>query len=266
MSRLYTAEQYARHLFRSRRWDHFHSPYLFALFTFCCREQSQEGSFAQIEGYRQKLLRDRERIHRTDPGAGSVYPGKNATARIRDIARQALSRPFQARFMARLVQMTRAGHVLELGTSLGITAAYLQMASDACRLTTVEGDPAIGRRAQKTFDDLGLPHIRLVMASFDDYIRQEAGNNTPIDILFIDGHHRSEAVLRYYHGLKDRLTAEAIVIIDDLYWSPDMQDGWRQLIGLPEITQSVDCFHFGLLFFKKEFLQKENHIIRLPMR
>ena len=44
-----------------------------------------------------------------------------------------------------------------------------------------------------------------------------------------------------------------------------MSDEWKKITALPEVTQSVDCFHFGLLFFKKDFLNRENHCIRLPL-
>ena len=82
----------------------------------------------------------------------------------------------------------------------------------------------------------------------------------------MDGNHRSTPLLTYYDQLKNRLHEHTILMVDDIYWSADMQLGWQKLINKKEVTQSVDCFHFGLLFFNKEFLAKENHIIRLPWK
>jgi hypothetical protein len=45
-----------------------------------------------------------------------------------------------------------------------------------------------------------------------------------------------------------------------------MTRGWHELINYPEVTQSVDCFHFGLIFFRNDFIGQENHKIRLPIK
>jgi hypothetical protein len=88
----------------------------------------------------------------------------------------------------------------------------------------------------------------------------------PLDLIFLDGNHRSEALLQYYRSLRPYIHEHTILVIDDIHWSKDMHDGWSQLTGLPEITQSVDCYHFGLLFFRTDFINKENHLIRLPLK
>lgn len=31
-----------------------------------------------------------------------------------------------------------------------------------------------------------------------------------------------------------------------------MQQAWQQVKQLPQVTVSIDLFHFGLLFFRKE--------------
>jgi predicted O-methyltransferase YrrM len=101
---------------------------------------------------------------------------------------------------------------------------------------------------------------------FDFFLENEKTLPDSIDLLFLDGHHQSTALLRYYAVLKKRFSQKTIVVVDDIYWSKDMQDGWKKLMDMPEVTQSVDCFQFGLLFFRNEFLEKEHHCIRLPLK
>ena len=55
-------------------------------------------------------------------------------------------------------------------------------------------------------------------------------------------------------------------IVDDIYWSADMTEGWNALIERPGVTQSVDAFRFGLLFFDTSFREREHHCMRLPLR
>lgn len=264
MSRTYTASQYLTHYCRSKRWDSFHSPFLFNLFSHCCDERISHPSFKNIEWIRRDLIQSEEVIERHDFGAGTCYHQTINNVSISRIARHSLSQPFQCRFLYRLVVFLESKEIVELGTSLGISTAYLAMANSNSIVNTVEGDPEIGIIACKVFDQLSLDNIHLHSASFDEFIAYGLSVVTRIDLLFLDGHHTSEALWKYYHAMKPFMYDQTIIIVDDLYWSADMTEGWKKLIALPEVTQSVDCFHFGVLFFKQDFLNRENHRIRLP--
>lgn len=266
MSRTYTATQYLFHLFRSKRWDSFHSPYLFHLFSYCGDERISNPLFETIERKRKDLIQSKDVIIRQDFGAGTAYDQAKNTKAISGIARHALSLPFQCRFLYRLADLTDSRVIVELGTSLGISSAYLGIANSTSRIDTVEGDPSVAQIARKVFDTLRLDNIHLHTTSFDTFIANGMPGDKRIDLLFLDGHHTSAALWKYYHGLKPYLSDQTIIIVDDLYWSADMTDGWNKLTALPEVTQSVDCFHFGLLFFKQDFRNHENHCIRLPWR
>ena len=265
MSRLYTASQLITHRIASRRWDAFHSPFLFRLFTHCCSRTGDSPFFEKIESRRKMLLQSQVEIERMDFGAGSMGKQGSGRQKIRTIARKALSAPFECRFLARLAGYLRASHILEFGTSLGISASYLQAGAPEAAIVTIEGDPAVTAMAAETFHSLGLNEIQLVNSTFDQYLLSHPSVSTPIDILFLDGHHISSALIEYFIKLKPRFTSETVVVVDDIYWSKDMHEGWLHLIREPEVTQSVDCFYFGLLFFKSEFFQKEHHLTHLPV-
>ena len=251
---------------KGKRWDSFHSPYLFRLMSFMANDQGRFEKFAAIEALRQKWLKNSTRIARHDKGTGSMYSGKPKTESISAIAKHALSLPFQCRCMARLVHLEKPSAIIELGSSLGISAAYLQSGNPSSAITTVEGDPEIAKLAGTTFTELGMTGIQLVNSTFEEFLDSPEINDRQIDLLFLDGNHHSKALLYYYEKLKTNFSANTIVLVDDIYWSRDMHQGWRKLIDLPEVTQSVDCFRFGMLFFRKEFLEKENHRIRLPKK
>jgi predicted O-methyltransferase YrrM len=262
----FTFLAFLRNRWKGKRWDSFHSPYLFRLFSFIRNDKIRLDKFKAIEQQRKNWLNDISSINRTDFGMGSIHAGKMSTESISKIASRALSRPFQCRCLARLVHQEKPGFILELGTSLGISTAYLQTGCSSANVTTVEGDPEISKLAKITFEKLGLNTIQLVTARFDDFLKNEITNTTKIDLLFLDGHHQSAALLRYYDALKNRFTPGTIVIVDDIYWSKDMNKGWKKLIAMPEVTQSADCFQFGVLFFRNEFLAKEHHTLRVPLR
>lgn len=251
---------------KGKRWDAFHSPYLFRLFSYMGNDAVRLEKMKAIELMRKAWQQNHESIQRTDLGMGSVHHSRSSQVPINKIARHSLSRPFQCRSMARLVHHEKPATLLELGTSLGISTAYLQEGCCKTKITTVEGDPNISRLAKITFEKLGLDQIELVTSGFDQYLAKEKTNSASIDLLFLDGNHESNALLAYYDLLKKRFTSQTIVIIDDIYWSKDMYNGWTKLIAMPEVTQSVDCFQFGVLFFRNEFLNKEHHILRIPFK
>lgn len=266
MSRTYTATQYLSHFFRSKRWDSFHSPFLFSLFTYCFDDRISHPLFENIEQKRRDLRQSGDFIKRHDFGAGTSYQQLDKRDSISQIARHALSLPFQCRFLYRLVFFSKSTQIVELGTSLGISAAYLAIGNPTSRVDTVEGNPEVANLAREVFDQLRLDNIYLHNMSFDTFIANRLPEDRPIDLLFLDGHHTSAALWKYYHALRPCMSDQTIIIVDDIYWSADMTDAWNKLTALPEVMQSVDCFHFGLLFFKKDFLNRENHCIRLPLR
>ncbi len=265
MSRTYTATRYLTHFLRSKRWDSFHSPFLFSLFSYCCDDRISTPLFKNIERKRKDLIQSKAVIERHDFGAGTSYQQLEHADSISRIARHALSLPFQCRFLYRLVVFTKSRQIVELGTSFGISSAYLAIGSPTSRVDTVEGDPNVANVARKIFEQLSLDNIHLHITSFDTFIANGLPENKKIDLLFLDGHHTSAALWKYYQALKPYLSDQTIIIVDDIYWSADMTDGWNKLTALPEVTQSVDCFHFGLLFFKHDFLNRENHRIRFPL-
>ena len=56
----------------------------------------------------------------------------------------------------RLANYYRARTIIELGSSLGISTAYLASADSSSRVITMEGSPAIASIAQETFQKLEL--------------------------------------------------------------------------------------------------------------
>jgi len=62
--------------------------------------------------------------------------------------------------------------------------------------------------------------------------------------------------------LKERATNNTILIFDDIYWSQEMTEAWREIYAQPEVTVSIDMYHWGLIFFRKE-QRKEHFNIRM---
>tara|TARA_B110000459_G_C16484714_1_gene435969 strand:- start:145 stop:819 length:675 start_codon:yes stop_codon:yes gene_type:complete len=220
-----------------------------------------EGHNPAIETLRKKLRADTTPIQRLDFGAGS----QSHSETVGDVARNSLKRPHHAVALGNLSRSIQAENILELGTSLGLTTAYL--ANQANTVTTCEGDPAIAALAKAQWDALGLTNITLHEGRFSDTLpllmeQWKKSNHPGFDLIFIDGHHIGSALLSYVDVLKPWLRPRGLLVCDDIHWSPDMENAWRELTQDPHWTNGADFYEWGLLTANPD-LSKEIRSIRL---
>jgi predicted O-methyltransferase YrrM len=221
MSLFTTGLNFFRHRFFARSWDRFHSPYLYTLFSYCCDDIKHFDYFDRIEKDRLDFMHSREKIKRTDPGAGSHYaftPAEN----ISRIARTSLSQPYECRFLYRLMKKINPEVVIELGTSLGISTSYLATGAPQSQVITVEGDPALALWAHQLFTRHNISNIRLCNSTFDNFIARDLPEIKKVDFVFLDGNHKASALLSYYESLRPYFNTHTILMVDDIYWSEDM--------------------------------------------
>jgi predicted O-methyltransferase YrrM len=83
-----------------------------------------------------------------------------------------------------------------------------------------------------------------------------------IDLAFIDGNHRYEPTIRYYRQLLPAVHEYTVLIFDDIHWSKEMEQAWKEIKGYPEVMLSIDLFFIGLVFFRKENKTKQHFTIR----
>jgi hypothetical protein len=54
----------------------------------------------------------------------------------------------------------------------------------------------------------------------------------------------------------------SILVFDDIHWSEEMEQAWNEISGHKAVTLSIDLFFIGIVFFRKEFAQKQQVSIR----
>src|SRR5690606_28895515 len=140
-----------------------------------------------IEQERRRLLADERTIRVTDLGAGSQY-GNQQEKKIADIASRALKSPKLAQLIYRLARDARPRTILELGTCLGVTTAYLACAAPDARVITIEGCPQTAAIAREGFTRAGLPQpgnsaaIESLTGNFDDVLPDVLGELDRLDL------------------------------------------------------------------------------------
>jgi predicted O-methyltransferase YrrM len=79
--------------------------------------------------------------------------------------------------------------------------------------------------------------------------------------VFIDGNHRTESTLNYFSELADLSEGNAVIIIDDIHSSDEMEETWRLIKKHEKVTLTVDIFRMGFVFFRKG-INRYNYVIK----
>lgn len=246
-----------------------HSPFVYKLVTECLYDKTRYEAYNTLKAYRKALAADRSLISVTDFGAGSrVF--KSPERAVRQIAKQAGVSQKRAKLLFRLAQYFQPQNILELGTSLGLGTIALYLGHRQAQLTTVEGCPNTLELAKTQFaNQLGntdFKTVQFVNDSFENALNPVFLN--PLleqpdswNLVYIDGHHSKAATLQYIEALLPYATNKTLWILDDIHLSPGMTEAWEHTKQLPEVTVTIDTFHWGLVFFRTEQV-KQHFVIR----
>ncbi|MCW3090428.1 MAG: Methyltransferase domain protein [Ferruginibacter sp.] len=238
-----------------------HSPFVFDFITHVLNDTKQYDCYASIEDQRKKLTADFSTIEVEDFGAGSSLIKTNQR-KVKDIANSSLKPAKYAQLLFRMVQYYQPINILELGTSLGITSAYLSVGSKDARLYTCEGASSIAAIAQQTFDALRLKNIEIIRGDFAKTLPQLLTTIQTVYFVFIDGNHRKAPTLQYFQQLLSHSSNATIFVFDDIHWSAEMESAWTDIQQDPAVTLTIDLFFIGLVFINPDFKVKQHFIIR----
>lgn len=239
-----------------------HAPFVYQLANYVLEDNRTFYSFPIIEGFRKQLLRSKDEVEIKDFGAGSkIFSGNKR--KVKHLAKYTAISHQAGKMLFRLIQFTKPKNMVELGTSIGVSALYQASAALKSKFITLEGSPEVAALAKKNFQAHGLSWIDVRSSDFDTGLPVVLEELHRLDYIFMDGNHTKAANFRYFNMILPYLNSDSLVIIADIYWSQDMQELWESLIRHDKVTLSVDFYHFGVLFFKKEFRQKE-HFALVP--
>ena len=256
--KIHQLKNYIAYLLKARNEHSIHSPFLYKLYTDIIRNGSTYYCFDEIEQLRNSLKKYNKTIPIEDLGAGSIT--KNKT--VADIARHSLCPPSLAQILFKLINEFKPKNIIELGTSLGLTTAYLASANKSSTVYSIEGSSTIALIAQHTFKKLNLNNIQLILGNIDDELNTLVNKLDSVDFVYFDGNHRKIPTLNYFECCLKKATDNSIFIFDDIYWSQEMTDAWQEIKKHEKVTISIDLFRIGIVFFRKENRQKEDFVLR----
>jgi len=251
---------YLIYRFKSVNEHGVHSPFVFELLLSTIYNKKNFYPYLQIEKLRGTLSLSRQGVSCIDLGAGSAV-NNNTTKSVQTILHTAAKPPKYSQLLFRLVNHFQPKTILELGTSLGISTAYLASANSKSSLITIEGCKEVAAVAKNNFKQLELKNIEQVVGNFDAVLPGVLKNIPQLDFVFFDGNHRKEPTLQYFMQCLEKATEQSVFVFDDINWSTEMKDAWEEIKNHEKVTVTIDLFFMGIVFFRKEQV-KEHFVIR----
>jgi predicted O-methyltransferase YrrM len=255
------AKKYLHYYFTAGNRHDVHSPFVFSLIEEVLRDKKPQPDFAAIEQLRQQLLQSKDTVEVTDLGAGSLTNAGNIR-NIKDITKHAAKPPKYGQLFYRLIRYFKPQYLLELGTSMGMSTAYMAKAAPDATVYTIEGCPNIAKRAGQHFESLHLKNIRQEVGNFDTVLPALLPTLPRLDYVYVDGNHRSEPTLRYFEQCLEKAHDESLFIFDDIHWTPDMEAAWHTIQNHPRVTFTIDLFFIGLVFFRPDMKVKQHFVLK----
>jgi predicted O-methyltransferase YrrM len=258
MNRFRILYKFLGHFFSARHTRGFgvHSPFLFQFTRFVLREKHSFYSFQDIENLRSVLKRDKRVLNIVDFGTGT-----DRSESISNIAFNSLQSPKYGQLLFRMVHYFKSQHILELGTSLGITTAYLASVSSDIACTSLEGSPEIANIAKENLRKLNLSNVEIVVGNINNTLKDVLNKTNGLDFIYFDANHRSEAVLNYFELCLAKTNNDTVMVFDDIHWSEDMENAWNTIKDHPRVSSTIDLFQFGIAFFNTD-LHKKHYKMR----
>ena len=257
-----------------------HSPYLFEWVRMVMSDKYAYRIWNDIERVRAQMLTSKEVVEFVDYGSAkklrSLENGTEAaysvelrdTRRVKDIAKRSLAKAKYAQMLFRLVNWL--GHqlrkddegltIVELGTSLGVTTAYMAGVDARDDVYTYEGCEAVAKIARDNWKALGINNIECRIGAINGEILKDCLER--VDIAFVDANHTYEASLEYFNVLADKVHEKSVIVMDDIYHSEEMEKAWKEICEDERVTTTIDLYQMGLVFFDKHYW-KRNYRMRL---
>jgi len=194
----------------------------------------QKKDIDLVEQSRQLMLKSDKNITKQEYGSGSkVFENNASEESISSVCRIASKKKSAALVLYHLLRNQKPEHAVELGTCLGISAAYQGVALKANgkgKLITIEGSPGRAIFATENVHELGLEkYVEVIQGRFQDVLEHQLQKLPFVDFAFIDGHHQEDATLKYYQQLLPWFKKGGIMVFDDIFWSAGMNRAWQTI-------------------------------------
>ncbi len=160
--------------------------------------------------------------------------------------------PKYGALLFRLARWLEPEVVVELGSGLGISTAYLRAGAPDSTFHAVEGGRIRALLAAQVVYRSKLREVHMHRGDITEELPQILEDLPGRMLAFVDGNHHYEPTVEYVDRLLKIADGDAIIIMDDIYWSKEMYEAWREVISWKEVRVSIDLYQMGILLLRPD--------------
>jgi predicted O-methyltransferase YrrM len=161
------------------------------------------------------------------------YPRSGDTRKPDQVRSDALI----GRFYSWLAAQRQEDVIVEFGTAFGVSGMYWLSGMSTGHLYTFEPNTDWAASAKENLRTIS-DRFTLTVDTFETVGPTLLAPGS-VGIAFVDAIHTSEFVFRQYDILKPLMKPAALVLFDDIDFSPDMTDCWRRIAADPSLAASA---------------------------
>lgn len=256
---LFIIRRYLHHLLTARHYKGhgIHSPFVFHLVNDLFCQKHLYYWMKVINDIRKAYYQNFTAISMDAPFRKGAVPSST----ISKVTQNSAIGRKHGELLFRLVCEFHPEYIIELGTSLGISTMYLASPSTRSKVFTIEGNAKHLAIAQNRFKICGLKNIVPIEGMFDEKLPQVLNQIPQLDFVYIDGNHQQQATIDYFNQCLAKSHNHTMMAFHDIHWSKGMEAAWKHICEHPQVTVSIDTFHLGLVFLRKE-CPKQHFVVR----
>ncbi len=252
MKKLKFILRYLAYLRKSKTKYSIHSPFVYDFITNVLEDKTKYNAYKLVEEQRKKLRKNNSPVEVIDFGAVAKMPYSTYFRKVKQIARKTEQPKKFSKLLFRLSKFAEPKHMIELGTSLGLSTISLSLGSPECKIKTIEGCASVASIADENFKKLKLENIDILIGNFDKILpKLLKGVDNKLDFVFFDGNHRKEPTIEYFKKCIQHVNNHSVFVFDDIHWSSDMEEAWDYIKSHDKISITIDLFFMGIVFFRK---------------
>jgi predicted O-methyltransferase YrrM len=250
---LWRIQKYIQHLFylKFRRGHGIHSPYLFDFINKGVFNGAGHQVPKEILWNHRELKREKSKIPIGKLGASSRVENSKERSVGSFVRFSSVSEKYGA-LLHRIIRWFEPEVIIELGSGLGISTLYLASGSPKVPLYSIEGDSHRAAFACSLLTRNNLESTSIHCGEMGERLDHLQPRIKGRFVAFVDGNNQYIATLAYVRKLLEAAGEEAIIIMDDIYWSKEMYEAWKEVISWPEVRVSIDLYQMGILLLRPD--------------
>lgn len=239
---------------RYRKGFGVHSPFVYDLITKVIEESGSYYPLADIALLRQQLLDSEDIISYKKKKSDKI----KKVSKGRLIHQYAIS-PKQGALLFKLTNYFKPRHILQIGTSMGLSTLYLTSYAAGIHCIALEETPEFALIAQSTFEKGARNPIDLRIGNYTESLPKALKDLERLDFVFFNIIDNQQSDSALFDECIKHIHTDSVFVIKGIRTSANMRYLWKEICAHPEVTVSIDLFSLGIVFFNKK-LYKRNYI------